>query len=345
MSGVLENGAASSKWAAVGVTIYIASTCTMAVGIVCQKHAANMKNRKDALVREPTWIFGFACWIAGSIGMGAALGFAPLSLLSPLRATMIVVSALLGRYFLKEKFGSLEFVSTAIITAAVAVTTAFADKYTHEYTASEMIDMYKQRTFIIFVTCIFAAMFVLYGLNVWGRRTVESTPKSKVAANVHNFTYGALAGIFGGCCSCLLKSAIVIIVSETKTHGFGSIFTSPLFWVLLLFLAAFWSGQIFWINKGILVVDAVFLVPVETAADALTGVVGGLFYFREIEDMKQPDLAWFTVGIIVTLFGLFLISTRTQDVGTSASRMDTSKGHTADEHERKPLLVESRKMS
>ena len=206
--------------------------------------------------------------------------------------------------------GTKEIVASLIITAAVSVCTAFADKFNRQHSARQLIDMYQKRTFIIFVSCIFATIALLYGINKWSRNVLVDEPRYDFALRARNFTYPALGGIFGGCCATLLKSAISIVVSETKMSGLGAVFGDWLFYVLIIFLAFFWIGQIFWINRGVQVVDTIFLVPIECALDAVTGTVGGLFYFNEENDMKQPDLAWFSLGIVCVLIGLGLLSTR-----------------------------------
>ena len=64
------------------------------------------------------------------------------------------------------------------------------------------------------------------------------------------FTYGALAGVFGGVCSCMMKSAISVIATEAG-KGLGHMLETWLVYLLVALLAVLWLGQMRWINKGV----------------------------------------------------------------------------------------------
>ena len=117
MNLLSPNVQASDLWP-LGVTLYILSIFAMAGGIICQKLAANglsdskkvdstplkESDMDKAMTKSPMFWAGMLLWICGSIGMGVALGFAPLSLLSPLRACLIIINMLLGYFFLKKRW-------------------------------------------------------------------------------------------------------------------------------------------------------------------------------------------------------------------------------------------------
>jgi len=64
------------------------------------------------------------------------------------------------------------------------------------------------------------------------------------------FTYGALAGVFGGVCSCMMKSAISVIATEAG-KGVEHMLETWLVYLLVALLALLWLGQMRWINKGV----------------------------------------------------------------------------------------------
>jgi len=104
----------------------------------------------------------------------------------------------------------------------------------------------------------------------------------------------------------LIKAAIG---GRNEFFSFGPV-------VVTLFLVGFSILQIHYLNKGLEMFDALYIVPIYQTFWIIGNVIGGITYYQEFSDFDTKDAFGFPVGIIVTLVGVAILSQRHRSYDT-----------------------------
>lgn len=150
------------------------------------------------------------------------------------------------------------------------------------YTIDELIELYAQPAFIVYVVVVLLTCSWLYWkVNVLERIRAtygSSSPAYQKWAKLHPVMYPALSGIFGAQSVLLAKSTAELfkmtLSGESQLDRVGTYFIA-----IGMFICIFL--QIHWLAKGLQFFDAVFIVPVFQCFFISTSIVGGGVYFDE----------------------------------------------------------------
>uniref|UniRef100_A0A7S3LQS0 Uncharacterized protein n=1 Tax=Aplanochytrium stocchinoi TaxID=215587 RepID=A0A7S3LQS0_9STRA len=311
----------------IGITIYVLGAILMALGVNLQKFSINREikmhpdaERQRSLWCQPIWVLGIVSYGASGGLLSAALAFAPQSQLAPLMSVVIIANALLARFFLGEPLTKRDVVSIMIIVVAVILTTIAAPNSHQTYTTDDLIALYKEPGFIVFMCLLLTSMLVLSYVNfTLGKKKRLGLEEDEIAlSNMEEmgyaFTFGASAGCWGGLSVTLMKSAITILVYEAGEGGAKSFFSTWLFYPILFILVLCWVFQLSWINGGLLYYPAVFVVSIEAVLNEIVGVCGGILYFQEYTYFSLGEGLTFGFGIFLGIYGIVLFAIRDNNV-------------------------------
>ncbi|RLO04035.1 hypothetical protein DYB28_012834, partial [Aphanomyces astaci] len=143
----------------VGVILGIgASVCTN-MGVNLQKYSFMRETKKPAAtkrgyLRQPLWMLGLWLVIFGSLGDFGALGFIPQSLAVPVGGSTIVANVFFAHKFLHEAFSRRDGIGTSLILTGIVVVAAFADKSNGCHTLDQLIALYSQPAFVVYVAVV-----------------------------------------------------------------------------------------------------------------------------------------------------------------------------------------------
>mmetsp|Transcript_11038 Transcript_11038/g.12617 ORF Transcript_11038/g.12617 Transcript_11038/m.12617 type:complete len:458 (-) Transcript_11038:1378-2751(-) len=310
----------------VGVIIYALGAFSMALGVVLQKYSINKEMRKHPdpklqrpLPKQPVWVLGLVLYGSSGGMLSAALGFAAQSLLTPLMSIVIISNALLARIFLQEPVTKRDAISIGIIIVAVVATTISAPDTENKPTTEELIELYKEPGFIIYVIILVSLMSFFYLSNRRvKKKMVNHEDTTEFEDFIYSFSFGGSAGCWGGLSVTMMKSAITIIQDKINGDGFFAIFTTPITWILLIVLGACWYFQLRWINWGLERYPAVFIVSIEAVLNKIVGVCGGILYFQEFKLFTPASTVGFVFGLCLGVFGIIMFALRDNTVGPEA---------------------------
>jgi len=326
-AGAVDGGDSSNLWY-VGVIIYTLGTVCMALGVNLQKFSLNRDLKSEnprSPVKQPLWLLGISLYVGSGMMLTTALGFGSPALLTPLYTLVLVNNALLARVFLGEKLSKQDAGSLSLVIAGTTVALAFAPHTDDTLSAEELFDLYGDTGFILYaVFCVLfaAAMYALYiPLKREWDATGKANPSQFKYKRLFPFAYAGLAGFYGGVCVFLLKSVITIIVDMFSG---GTALQRPMTYFLIALMAFTWTQEMRWINAGLVLFQAVYIVSVETILNVLFAVIGAMIFFKDYECMSAGELIGFIGGVAVANIGVFILSTKVRDLFLPDDEEDVS---------------------
>lgn len=307
------SGPAVGMWVA-GFLISLIFSILNSVGINLQKLSMaknEMAEVKKGTFKQPLWVMGFGLVCLGSLLDFVAFGMAPQTLLAPLAALSLVWNMFIAPIFHKERVTRSNIIATVIIFAGVTLTVIFAGHSTPSYELEDLIRLYEEPVMHVY---IFLIVLFLTGLFYFCRY-IERTHNYE-GGLFHIICYGGIAGTFGGQSVLLAKSTVELLKSAIWGQAGGYMFTQFISYLIIAGLGMCLACQVHFLNGGLARFDALVVIPVYQSFWILTSVLGGIMYFEEYTSMTKTQMAMFTLGGLITIFGIiFLLKTRQDGEG------------------------------
>jgi len=312
-------------YAIIGLLIYIAGTIMMAAGVNLQKYALNKTKEKAEAKgeepkgewRHPLWLVGITCYILAGIMLSAALYFATPALVTPFMSVVLISNVVFAHFLLGEPFTKQDGVAIIVVIAGLIITASCAPEDPAKYTSKQLIDLYRNTPFIVFMVLTSVVLLALVGANLWIGKEIKAcaggAPPSEVLKpwklQLYPFSFASLAGLFGGMTVLIMKSAIEIIV-EKIGKGFVPFISSWFMYLLIFLMGFFWSMQMFWLNRGLKFFHAIYIVSLEAVINELVAVTGSIIYFQNYEDESFTTVKkfFFVIGLMVGCVGVLLLA-------------------------------------
>lgn len=264
-----------------------------------------------AVWKQPFWLLGLLMYILSGVMLSAALVFATQTQVSPLMSIVLVSNVLFAHFLLKEPVDRRDILAISIIVIAVCLTTIAAPKSERLLTKEELLKLYTQGFFIAFVVVI---VLLIIGIYVFNRVLQSRCEQDKANVNPttwtqYGVTFASLAGCFGGLCVTFMKSSTTIIIDDIR-EGFVKFISSWVMWLLLIVLVCSWVLQLVWLNKGLALFPAIFVVSIEAIINEFVAVLGGMLYFQEYKLMTVGYGVLFGFGLLMGFGGVALFATK-----------------------------------
>jgi len=122
------------------------------------------------------------------------------------------------------------------------------------------------------------------------QRTLHATLYASLAGSV-----GAQSILFGKC------------VAEMAKHP-SDAFASVAFYLVLICMGLTLFGQLRFLNQGLIHHDALIIVPIYQTFWVMVSIIAGGIYFKEIQSFNALSGIIFSVGVIIALSGVFMLT-------------------------------------
>ncbi|XP_017553961.1 magnesium transporter NIPA2 isoform X4 [Pygocentrus nattereri] len=238
-------------------------------------------------------------WWAGLISMGvgeaanfAAYAFAPATLVTPLGAMSVLVSAMLSTYFLNEKLNIHGKVGCVLCILGSTVMVIHAPQEEEVASLSVMAEKLKDPGFIIFAICIVvsAMILIIFVVPHYGQKNV--------------LVYILICSVIGS-----------LSVSCVKGLGIGikdlfagtAALKEPLFWALLVCLVICVSIQISYLNKALDIFNTSIVTPIYYVFFTTSVMVCSAILFKEWLRMSTDGVVGTVSGFLTIIMGIFLL--------------------------------------
>ncbi|XP_012712284.2 magnesium transporter NIPA2 [Fundulus heteroclitus] len=238
-------------------------------------------------------------WWAGLISMGvgeaanfAAYAFAPATLVTPLGALSVLVSAVLSSYFLNERLNVHGKIGCLLCILGSTVMVIHAPQEEEVASLSAMAEKLKDPGFIVFAVSVVGSSLVLIFAVAprFGQKNV--------------LVYILICSVIGS-----------LSVSCVKGLGIGikelfsgtAVLKDPLFWALLVCLVICVSIQISYLNKALDIYNTSIVTPIYYVFFT-TSVMGcSAILFKEWLRMTVDGIVGTISGFLTIILGIFLL--------------------------------------
>lgn len=344
--GECDGGGSDTWWIGVAGTIFgcfVSNFGTNIQKVSLDRNSALPASRQRSSLRQPLWIAGCICMIAGAIADFAVLPFAPQSLLAPLATTTLVFNVAMANVLSKERPSCMNIVATATILAGTVLVVVFGDRCSPTRRADELVERFEATPMIVYIVLVSVALLCGVVASVAMDRKAERSRVPITERKSVAFMMAAVGGIFGGntilCAKTvgeLIKTSIDALSGSTAGLSSEGIWN----WATPVFLLALVGNlllQVRFLNEAIRRYAMLLVIPVYQTFWILSGTLSGLIYFNEIEKIADDttQATMFFVGTAMALGGIFALTREHAEVELNRSSRSLQTG------EEDSLLVNS----
>ena len=265
--------------------------------------------------RQLTWQCGLALVILGSLFDFAALAFASQSQIAPLGSLTLVSNVFLAPLLLKETLSRRDVVCTLVIVAGAFLAVLCAAHDDGALTVGEMFSYFLHLQFALYAAVVLVAVLALrvmtWKAGLLRRRahtSREAARRYQAGMRFHRFGYAAAAGIMGAQSVLFAKCTSTLV--RATVSGQGVMFLFPGTYAVLTGLGVTIFFQIRWLNSGLRLFPALYIVPVFQSFWILVSVISGMVFFQEWQGvLDEPLMALgFCSGLVLTIGGVYVLS-------------------------------------
>lgn len=238
-------------------------------------------------------------WWAGLISMGLgeaanfiAYAFAPATLVTPLGALSVLVSAILASYLLNEKLNSLGKIGCVLAILGSTNIVIHAPQKEEVDSLDEMGEKLRDPLFLSYALIILAiSLFLIFYM----------APRRGTSNMLIYIAICSLLGSFS--VSCVKGVGLVFREFFAGTN----VFVKPLTYILIIGLVATVSTQINYLNKALDIFNTSMVTPIYYVLFTTAVLACSAILFKEWREMIAKDVIGILIGFLTTVVGIFLL--------------------------------------
>jgi len=278
------------------------------------------------------WWVGFVLFFIGNVMNFISFGFAAQSLLAGLGSVQFISNVVCSVLFMNQRFTTRIFCSTLLIITGNLLIVVFASHDSQKLSVNELWDNFHYSAYRIYMTILLFSVVVLYIFYKEAKKRMRASllageRPSVLLSRLLPCAYAAISGIIGTQSVLLAKSCSELV--RTTIAGENQ-FIYPFTYVVLV---AWVASMVFWLyrmNAALRKFDGVFIIPVLQVVWTLFSIVGGGIYFREFDNFDSVTIGLFTLGVLVVIFGVYLLAPQSPSSASSNRQQLSSLDHSSD---------------
>ncbi|XP_061833549.1 magnesium transporter NIPA2 isoform X1 [Nerophis lumbriciformis] len=301
----------------VGLALAVSSSLFIGGSFILKKKGLLRLARKGSMragqgghayLKECLWWAGLLSMGAGELANFAAYAFAPATLVTPLGALSVLVSAILSSYFLSERLnlhGKLGCLLSILGSTTMVIHAPQEEEISSlEHMARKLVDP----GFFVFATLVVVVALVL--IFVVGPRHGQT--------NI--LVYITICSVIGALSVSCVKG-LGIAIKEAVAGA--NVAKTPLAWILLLGLVACVSTQINYLNKALDIFNTSLVTPIYYVFFTTSVLTCSAVLFKEWRHMGADDIIGTLSGFLTIVVGIFLLHAF-KDVSVSLAALAAS---------------------
>ncbi|XP_049627389.1 magnesium transporter NIPA2-like [Suncus etruscus] len=261
-----------------------------------------------AYLKEWLWWAGLLSMGAGEVANFAAYAFAPATLVTPLGALSVLVSAILSSYFLSERLNLHGKSGCLLSILGSTVMVIHAPKEEEIETLDEMSRKLGDPGFVVFATLVVIVALIL--ILVVGSRHGQS--------NI--LVYINICSVIGAFSVSCVKGLGIGIKELLAGHP---VLRHPLPWLLLVGLVVCVSTQINYLNRALDIFNTSIVTPIYYVFFTTAVLTCSAILFKEWQRMPATDVIGTLSGFLTIFVGIFLLHAF-KDVSLSLASLPVS---------------------
>ncbi|XP_062998040.1 magnesium transporter NIPA2-like [Elgaria multicarinata webbii] len=245
-----------------------------------------------AYLREWLWWGGLLSMGIGEAANFAAYAFAPATLVTPLGALSVLVSAVLASYFLNEHLNIHGKIGCILSILGSTVMVIHAPQEEEVSSLESMAEKLKDPGFIIFALCVLVSSVLLIFLA--GPRYGQS--------NV--LVYVLICSAIGSLSVACVKG---LGIAAKELFAGKPVWKEPLGWVLSLGLVICVSVQINYLNKALDIFNTSVVTPIYYVLFTTAVMACSAILFKEWQHLVLMNIIGTISGFLTIVLGIFLL--------------------------------------
>ncbi|XP_038631427.1 magnesium transporter NIPA2 isoform X1 [Scyliorhinus canicula] len=245
-----------------------------------------------AYLKEWLWWAGLLTMGLGEAANFAAYVFAPATLVTPLGALSVLVSAILSSYFLNERLNLHGKMGCILSILGSTVMVIHAPQEDEVGTLTEMVEKLKDPGFIVFAVCVVSSCLILIVLVAprYGQKNV--------------LVYILICSVIGSLSVSCVKGLGIAIKELFVGHR---VLAQPVTWILLGCLIVCVSTQINYLNKALDIFNTSIVTPIYYVFFTTAVMTCSAILFKEWYHMTFDNILGTISGFIIIVLGIFLL--------------------------------------
>lgn len=287
----------------IGLGLAIGSSGFIGASFIVKKKAL-IRLQRGGAVRASSGGFGYLkewIWWAGLLSMGtgeaanfAAYAFAPASLVTPLGALSVLVSALLASKYLNEKLNLLGKIGCLLCILGSTMIVLHSPKEEEVSSLDELVDKVKDPGYIsyVLVVAITSLLIIFYFGPAYGKQNI--------------IVYICLCSSIGSLTVMSCKG-LGLALKETIS-GTNNAFGNWLTWAFLFSVIICISVQMNYLNRSLDLFDTTIVTPIYYVFFTTLVIIASAILFREWENMSAEDILGSSCGFLTVIIAIFLLN-------------------------------------
>ncbi|XP_065730915.1 magnesium transporter NIPA4 isoform X2 [Phocoena phocoena] len=229
---------------------------------------------------------------AGEVANFGAYAFAPATVVTPLGALSILISAILSSYFLRESLNLLGKLGCVICVAGSTVMVIHAPEEEEITTIVEMAAKMKDTGYIVFAVLLLVSCLILIFVIAprYGQRNI--------------LIYIVICSVIGAFSVTAVKGLGITI--KNFFQGLPVV-RHPLPYILSLVLALSLSTQVNFLNKALDIFNTSLVFPIYYVFFTSMVVTSSIVLFKEWHSMSAVDIVGTLSGFVTIILGVFTL--------------------------------------
>lgn len=245
-----------------------------------------------AYLKECLWWAGLLSMGAGEAANFAAYAFAPATLVTPLGALSVLVSAVLSSYFLTERLNLHGKLGCLLSILGSTTMVIHAPKEEEIASLEDMARKLVDPGFVVFATLvvIVALIFIFVVSPRHGQTNI--------------LVYITICSVIGALSVSCVKGLGIAIKDFIAGKN---VLKKPLAWILLFGLVGCVSTQINYLNKALDIFNTSLVTPIYYVFFTTSVLTCSAILFKEWEHMGADDVIGTLSGFLTIIVGIFLL--------------------------------------
>ncbi|XP_006611778.1 magnesium transporter NIPA2 [Apis dorsata] len=287
----------------IGLGLAISSSIFIGASFIIKKKALIRLQRRGALrassggfgyLKEWMWWTGFLSMGIGETANFAAYAFAPASLVTPLGALSVLISAILASKYLHEKLNLLGKIGCLLCILGSTVLIIHSPKEEEISTLNELLDKVKDPGYIVYIlTVIICSILIIFYFGpIYGKQNI--------------IVYICLCSSIGSLTVTSCKG-LGLALKET-IFGFSNGFSNWLTWAFLFSVILCVSIQMNYLNRSLDLFETTIVTPIYYVFFTTLVIIASAILFKEWENMSAEDILGSSCGFLTIIIAIFLLN-------------------------------------
>ncbi|XP_025723313.2 magnesium transporter NIPA4 [Callorhinus ursinus] len=243
-------------------------------------------------LKDAMWWAGFLTMAAGEVANFGAYAFAPATVVTPLGALSVLISATLSSYFLGESLNLLGKLGCVICVAGSTVMVIHAPEEEKVSTVVEMAAKMKDTGYLVFAVLLLVLCLILIFVIAprYGQRNI--------------LVYIIICSVIGAFSVSAVKGLGITI--KNFFQGMPVV-RHPLPYILSLILALCLSTQVNFLNRALDIFNTSLVFPIYYVFFTTVVVTSSIILFKEWYSMSAVDIVGTLSGFVTIILGVFML--------------------------------------